>query len=111
MLVRLAAPDRGWVQRLPAVPDEPVLTVSVGHEGLLPVPADELRARGYRVVGTSATLGSHVDVLVPLALGTAHPSWWQALVTRAERVFDLRLGPVRVVLAAEIELHGAADTG
>ncbi|MFP4635139.1 MAG: hypothetical protein ACLFRD_04690 [Nitriliruptoraceae bacterium] len=111
VLVRLAAPDRGWVEHLPAVPGASVLTVSVGHAGLLPVPADELTARGYRIVGITPTVGAHVDVLVPLALGTAHPGWWQDLVTRAERVFDLRLGPVRLVLADEIELHQGADAG
>lgn len=108
VLVRLAANDRSWVASLPAVPGDRVLTVSVGRAGLLPVPAEELAARGYRVVGVAHTLGPHVDVLVPLSLQSHHPTWWESMIRRAERVFDLRLGPVRLVLAEELQLHTAS---
>jgi hypothetical protein len=46
-----------------------------------------------------------VDVLVPRTLRDAEPLWWDAVRSSAERIFDLRLGPVRFVLAAELELH------
>jgi hypothetical protein len=108
VIVRLTATDRGWVAALPPVPDGRQLTVSVGHPSLLPVPVDELIARGYRIVGVAAEhrpIGLNVDVLVPRELRAAHPDWWVQLLGQAERVFDLRLGPVRHVLAAELALH------
>lgn len=107
VLVRLAAADRRWVEHLPAVPGDRALTVSVGRPELLPVPAEDLASRGYRVVGVSHRVGSYVDVLVPLSFQTSEPIWWESLVRRAERVFDLRLGPVRLVLAEDLQLHAA----
>lgn len=108
VIVRLRATDRGWIDELPVVPGARTLTVTVGRADLLPVPVDELLARGYRLVGVAAEhrpIGPTVDVLVPAELRDTEPAWWQRFEPLAERVFDLRLGPVRMVLAAEIDLH------
>ena len=109
VLARVPATDRRWVSTLPPAPLGRTLTVSVGRPGLLPVAADELVAAGYRVVGVAGgPEGGHVDVLVPMELRRTDPDWWADLVQRAARVFDLRMGPVRFVLAAELELHAGA---
>lgn len=111
VLVRLPATDRGWAADLPPVPGGQVLTVTVGHPDLLPVPVDDLVRGGYRVVGVASDhrpVGRNVDVLVPGALRERSPAWFRSMVSRAERVFDLRLGPVLRVLAAELELHLSA---
>jgi hypothetical protein len=108
VLVRVAAPDRSWARRLPPVPASRTLTVTVGHPDLLPVPVDDLVSGGYRVVGVAADhrpVGRTVDVLVPGELLREHPGWWRELAGAAERVFDLRHGPVQRVLAAELDLH------
>ncbi len=106
VLARLPAADRRWVSTLPPAPLGRTLTVSVGRPGLLPVAPDELIAAGYRVVGVAGGPdGGHLDVLVPMELRRTDPDWWAELVARAVRVFDLRMGPVRFVLAAELELH------
>jgi hypothetical protein len=108
VLVRLSAPDRSWARRLPPVPADRTLTVTVGHPALLPVPVDDLIAGGYRIVGVAAAhrpVGRTVDVLVPADLHRDHPTWWRELQRSAERVFDLRHGPVQRVLAAELDLH------
>lgn len=108
VLVRVAAPDRSWARRLPPVPDDRVLTVTVGHPQLLPVPVDDLVGGGYRIVGVAADhrpVGRTIDVLVPADLRRDHPEWWLLLLPLAERVFDLRLGPVQRVFAAELDLH------
>jgi hypothetical protein len=108
VLVRLAAPDQSWARRLPAVPGGRTLTVTVGHPALLPVPVDDLVGGGYRIVGVAAVhrpVGRTIDVLVPGDLLGTHPQWWEQLVTLAERVFDLRHGPVQRVFAAELDLH------
>jgi hypothetical protein len=111
LLVRLAATDRGWARTLPRVPDGRTLTVTVGLAELAPVPADDLVASGYRIVGVAADhrpLGRLVDVCVPPDLREAHPGWWNDLAARADRIFDPRLGPVARVLAAELALHREA---
>jgi hypothetical protein len=108
VLVRLPAADRGWAAGLPAAPDAAVLTVTVGHPSLVPVPVDDLLDGGYRIVGVASDhrpIGPCVDVLVPPELRRDAPDWFHELVSRAERVFDLRLGPVLRVLAGELHLH------
>ena len=107
VIVRLRATDRGWIRDLPPVPGGQVLTVTVGRAELLPVPVNDLVSRGYRLVGVAAEhrpIGPTVDVLVPANLRD-DPVWWPRLRPLAERVFDLRMGPVRQLLAAEIDLH------
>ncbi len=108
VIVRLRAPDRTWISELPVVPGSRTLTVTVGRADLLPVPVEELMSRGYRLVGVAAEhrpIGPTVDVLVPADLRESEPQWWQQLKPLSERVFDLRMGPVRTVLAAEIDVH------
>jgi hypothetical protein len=114
VIVRLGAPARSWAGTLPEVPGGRLLTLTVGHPSLLPVAADALASRGYRLVGVAADhrpIGFTVDILVPAEVRTAHPGWWTTLVGRAERVFDLRHGPVQRVLAAELELHLRPEAG
>jgi hypothetical protein len=111
LLVRVPAVDRTWARHLPPVPGGRTLTVTVGHADLAPVPADDLVASGYRIVGVAADhrpLGRLVDVCVPPDLRSEHPAWWVAMVERADRVFDPRLGPVARVLAAELDMHRRA---
>jgi hypothetical protein len=108
VLVRMTAPDRTWARQLPPVPRDRTLTVTVGHPALLPVPVDDLVSGGYRIVGVASEqrpVGRNVDVLVPGDLRASEPAWWSELLRGAERVFDLRHGPVQRVLAAELELH------
>ncbi len=119
VLVRVPASDRSWVRGLPAVPGGHVLTVTVSHPALLPVPVDALVAGGYRIAGVPERAGaehttggssdvggrSTVDVLVPVEVQERYPAWWRDLLGRADRAFDLRLGPVVRVLAAELALH------
>lgn len=108
VLVRVTALDRSWPRRLPAVPGDAVLTVTVGHPDLLPVAVDDLVSGGYRIAGVASEhrpVGRSVDVLVPAELRLARPDWWRQFAGGAERVFDLRLGPVLRVFAAEIDLH------
>lgn len=114
LLVRLAAPDRGWAARLPAVPQGRTLTVTVGHPTLLPVAVDDLVSGGYRLAGVASAerpVGLSVDVLVPRELREDQPAWWSRLLAGAERVFDLRHGPVLRVLEDQLRMHVGASTG
>ena len=111
VLVRVRAQGPEWAARLPPAPTRQVLTVTVGHPSLLPVPVDDLISGGYRIVGVASSerpVGACVDVLVPGELRTQAPEWWARMAGLAERIFDLRMGPVWTVLGAELELHLAA---
>jgi hypothetical protein len=108
LLVRLPVEDAGWAATLPVTPQGETVTVTVGHPDLVPVSLATTCAHGYRIVGVaSATrpIGSTIDILVPESLRLADPAWFDDLVHRAVRVFDLRLGPVQTVLAAQLALH------
>lgn len=112
LLVRVPAADRSWARTLPRVPGGRTVTVTVGQADLAPVPADDLVASGYRIVGVASDrrpLGRLVDLCVPPDLREANPVWWTELAARAERIFDPRLGPVARVLAAELALHRSAS--
>ncbi len=115
VLVRLPVTDRHWPDILPPVPGGEVLTITVGHPGLLPTGEQELIAAGYRIVGvhssrratagTGSASGASIDVLVPGPLRDTHPRWWRQLAASAERIFDLRLGPVQMVLGSQLARH------
>ncbi len=108
VLVRLRAQGPDWATRLPPAPAGQVLTVTVGHPSLVPVPVDDLVTGGYRIVGVASSerpFGACVDVLVPGSVREQAPDWWADMTTVAERIFDLRMGPVWTVLGPELELH------
>lgn len=110
VLVRVRAESPDWIHRVPALPDDEVVTVSVSDVGLRDVAPQDLLDRGYRIVGVhpwrAATEGhGAVDLMVTARLVEAHPEWWKRLLGVADRAFDLRLGPVQRVLGQEIALH------
>lgn len=107
VLVRTRAVGPDWATRLPAVPRGNLVTASVGSPRLRAVPAADLLASGYRVVGVHGTTSDDdtVDLLVRASLVDAHPGWWRQLRAVADRAFDLRHGPVQRVLGHEIALH------
>jgi hypothetical protein len=113
VLVRLPAGEADWPAALPPVPDDHVLTLTLGHPCLFPPLAHAPLAAGYRLVGVATEqrpIGLTVDVYVPAVVRETHPLWWRAFLVGAERVFDLRLGPVQRVLAAELALHTRPPT-
>lgn len=113
VLVRLPAPDAAWAATLPAAPGGHLLTLTLGHPSLLPEAGGAGLPTGYRLVGVASEqrpIGRTVDVYVPAMVRDDHPEWWRSVLERAERVFDLRLGPVQQVLAAELALHTRAPT-
>jgi hypothetical protein len=108
VLLRLPVEGRDWPSTLPEVPDGGQVTVTLGHPELVPADPGPARIRGYHVVGAASEhrpLGSVADLLITAELREAAPAWWEAVLRRASRVFDLRLGPVQQVLSAELALH------
>lgn len=112
VLVRLPARDAAWPTTLPAAPAGHLLTLTLGHPSLLPGPESAALPHGYRLVGVASErrpIGRSVGIYVPATLRTLHPAWWRSLLDQAERVFDLQLGPVQRVLAAELALHAGVS--
>ncbi|MBY5163167.1 hypothetical protein [Salsipaludibacter albus] len=106
-LVRVRCDDAGWIHRLPPVPDDQVVTVAVGRTEHTRVSDDDLASSGYRIVGPqpSTSLPSAVELLVPGALMAAHPDWWSRVLGVADQAFDLRLGPVQLVMGNHLPVH------
>jgi hypothetical protein len=104
--VRIATEGTDWVTSLPPVPTGDRIGVTVGAPDLAVV-ADGLALRGYDLLGVvpGRLPGPHADLLVTSRLRDAHPRWFSALLLVADRVFDLRFGPVHVALHDELVAH------
>lgn len=106
-LVRVLADDASWIDRLPPVPAGHVVTVAVGSQAHRAVTDDALAATGYRIVGPqpSTSLPDAVELLVSGALMAAETGWWSRLLAVADQAFDLRLGPVQMVMGNHLPVH------
>lgn len=106
VLVRIDAGDETWVQGLPSLPDGVRIGVTVG-DGALREDARAMAARGYDLVDVvpGRRPGRHADLLVTAAVREGYPRWFAALLLVADRVFDLRFGPVQTVLHDELIAH------
>lgn len=111
-LVRLAVRGDRWAEAIPPVPDAFGVSVSFSCEEAVDLHGAALALLGYRVVprpcgGGGAGSAAHADFLVPRALQDAHPTWWRALLGRAERAYDLAFGPVAAMLEPVVGAHRA----
>ena len=105
LLVRVATTGPSWIDRLPPVPGQHEITVSLSDPTQREIPSARLAASGYRIVGCHPNHTDTVDLLVPAAVIADHREWWREVLAVADRAFDLRLGPVQRILGAEISLH------
>lgn len=106
-LVRVLATDGTWIRRVPEVPNGATVTVSIGTRAHRDVSDLDLLRSGYRIVGPhpGSSLPKGVELLVPGDLMASEPAWWRALLEVADQAFDLRLGPVQVVLGNHLTPH------
>jgi hypothetical protein len=106
VLIRIDAEASDWVLGLPAVPEALIVSVTVGDPSLRD-DARELAMRGYDLIEVvpGRSPGRHADLLVPAALREEHDRWFAALLLVAQRVFDLRFGPVHIALHDELMAH------
>jgi hypothetical protein len=105
VLVRVVA-GSDWVHGLPPLPESERVRVTVGDAALRD-DRDGLAQRGYDLIEVvpGRRPGRHADLLVPAVLREQHPRWFAALLLIADRVFDLRFGPVHVALHDELVAH------
>lgn len=106
VLVRVGAGESDWATGLPQVPDGLRVSMTVGDPTLL-ADEEECAHRGYDLIGVvpGRQPGRHADVLVVAADRDAHPRWFAGLLLVADRVFDLRFGPVHAALHDELVAH------
>lgn len=106
-LVRVLARGGEWIHRLPDVPAGGTVTVSIGTTAHRDVADLDLLRSGYRVVGPHprSRLPEGVELLVTAEMMAAHPQWWQAVLRVADKAFDLRLGPVQLVMGNHLTPH------
>jgi len=106
-LVRVLSEDASWIDELPPVPAGHVVTVAIGSTAQRAVSDDALAATGYRIVGPqpATSLPPAIELLVPGSLMVADPLWWSRLLGVADQAFDLRLGPVQMVMGNHLPVH------
>lgn len=107
LCVEISTDEPRWLEDVPPTPAGATVTVSFGAAWLAARDQATIGELGYHSVGTAAV--GHAEavahLLVPLALATRHPRWWRAVLDAADRVYDLRFGPVQVALHAVIAAH------
>ena len=113
LCVEICVEDATWVEDLPPAPSSGRVSVSFDDAGLAARDRAAVEELGYPCVGVAATRNAHqvAHVLVSQATVTAHTRWWRAVLDAAERVYDLRFGPVQVLLRDVIALHHRIDVG
>jgi len=106
VLVRIDASAPDWVHGLPSVPEGRRIGVTVSTEALRSC-TTALAERGYDLIGVVPGRGggTHADLLVTAAARDDAARWFPALLLVAARVFDLRFGPVQLLLQAELAAH------
>lgn len=110
-VVRLRAEGVSWAERLPALPEGHVVTLSVSPPTL--VDPSTLASRGYRFVGAgppplARASACIADLVISEELIAADPSTWASLRGAALRVFPLANGPVAKLFASLVTAHGAS---
>ncbi len=111
LVLRIPAPDDGWLERLPPPPDGAQVTVSLTDPAAAERTAGRLAELGYVPVGAAGADGERqwADLLVTRAVLDEDPSWRLRLTVDGLRVFDTALGPVRLLLGPVLAAHAGAD--
>jgi hypothetical protein len=112
LCVEVCVEDATWIEDLPPAPANRTITLSFDNARHLARDEQAVEQLGYVGVGVG-TVG-HVDdvahLLVPMAIVNDHPRWWRALLDLAQRVYDLRFGPVQLALRDVLARHHATGT-
>lgn len=108
-LLRCILDSDRWAESLPPVPAERKITLSFTSAAAQVEHAEACELLGYTVVGLPPDdvepSVSVADLLVTQAVIEAHPTWWRALATHADRVYSLSHGPAVALLGKVLEPH------
>lgn len=107
LCVEVGVQDATWIEDLPPAPANRLVSVSFDSTTFMARDREGVEELGYVCVGVGRA--GHVSdvahLLVSQEIVEAHPRWWRALLDLAERVYDLRFGPVQMVLRDVLALH------
>ncbi len=112
-LFRLPVDRPQWAEAVPPVPAGHRVTVTFSDADVEAEHGDALVLLGYRVLGVVPSApanpqpGGYADLHVGEALLTSHRRWAGAVAALATRIWRLDHGPVRLVFASTIAVHGA----
>ena len=107
LCVEVRVDDAAWIEDLPPAPAGRHVSLSFDSARFVARDRQAVEELGYACVGVAGV--GHVDgvahLLVTADVVTAHTRWWRALLDLAQRVSDLRFGPVQMVLRDVLALH------
>jgi hypothetical protein len=109
LCVEVSVENAAWIEDLPPAPVNRHITVSFDSARFVARDQQAIEQLGYTGVGVGAV--SHVSdvahLMVPLDVVNNHRRWWRALLDLAQRVYDLRFGPVQLALRDVLAQHHA----
>lgn len=112
-ILRLLTGADGWAEDIPPAPRRHRITVTFSTMDALALHGEAMQLLGYEVAGVrSCPLGeprSCADLLVPSLLVESRSRWMRALSDRADRVFNLRAGPVALAFGDVVDAHLSAQ--
>jgi hypothetical protein len=111
LCVEVCVEDATWIEDLPPAPANRHITLSFDSARFVARDQRAVEQLGYVTVGVG-TVGHVQDVahlLISLEIVNAHPRWWRALLDLAQRVYDLRFGPVQLALRDVLTRHHGAE--
>jgi hypothetical protein len=111
LCVEVCVTDAAWIEDLPPAPANRHITMSFDSARFVARDQRAVQQLGYVGVGVGA-VGHVRDVahlLVSLEIVNGHPRWWRALLDLAQRVYDLRFGPVQLALRDVLARHHGAQ--
>jgi len=107
LCVEVCVEDATWIEDLPPAPANRLISVSFDSARFVARDRQAVEELGYVCVGVG--VAGHVSdvahLLVTPDVIEAHTRWWRALLDLAQRVYDLRFGPVQMVLRDVLALH------
>ena len=111
LCVEVRVTDAAWIEDLPPAPANRHITMSFDSARFVARDQRAVEQLGYVSVGVGA-IGHAQDVahlLVSLEIVNGHQRWWRALLDLAQRVYDLRFGPVQLALRDVLVRHHGAQ--
>jgi hypothetical protein len=107
LCVEVRVDNAAWIEDLPPAPANRHITVSFDSARFVARDQRAVEQLGYTGVGVGAVSHVHdvAHLLVPLDAVHGHPRWWRALLDLAQRVYDLRFGPVQLALREVLATH------
>lgn len=110
LCVEVRVEEATWIEDLPPVPADRRISLSFDAAAYVTRDRRAVEELGYVCVGVGAV--RHVTdvahLLVPPDAVENHTRWWRTMLDLAERVYDLRFGPVQMALCDVLAAHHGA---